>query len=219
MHQIAPRLWIGSDDDFAQLDQYGTDWSVLHAAKVPFHRDFLGYKGNAAPKEHEEYLVARRGNRMALNLIDALDPKYIGKPMIDAAMTFIDEQLAALKEPNAVLVNCNQGHSRAPTLGMLYLAPTLPEAFEDAEAAFRKTCPSYKPATGIREFAKTHWKTYRNRGATAATEKPETGDANLDKARELVNAFADDLKAEPDKAVSNLISSIRAALESAGGQR
>ena len=209
MHKIAPSLWIGSDADFAQLDTYGTEWAVLHAAKIPHHRDFLGYKGNAAPKDDPEYLVARRGNRMALNLIDALDPKYIGKPMIDAGMAFIAEQLAALKEPNQLLINCNQGHSRAPTLGMLYLAPSLPEAFEAAEAEYKKLCPSYAPATGIREFARVNWAAYRGRNS-------ETSDPDLDKARELVERFANDLIAEPEKAVSNLISSIARALKDAG---
>ena len=48
------------------------------------HRDALGYSGKAAPKGHPEYLLARRENRLILNLVDANDPRLFAKEIIDA---------------------------------------------------------------------------------------------------------------------------------------
>ena len=207
MHQIADKLWVGSADDFKQLDQFGTEWAILHAAKTQ-HKAMVGYTTNAAP-QGAEYYSARRDKRLALNMIDAPKPEFFHKPMVDQGIAFIAEQLAALKDPDQCLIVCDKGQSRAPSMGMLYLAPTLPEDFEAAEAKYREICPQYAPATGIREFARANWTAYRGRNS-------ETVDPKLDKARELLKAFATDLQTAPDKAVTNLLSGIARALEHAG---
>jgi hypothetical protein len=220
MKQIAPRLHVGSQADFDALDVHGTEWPIVHCAKTPWHQSLLGYKGNCDPN-HPEYLFARRGKRLYLNLVDVADPKYFNRDVLDAAVAFIEEQIAALKDtdPEAVLLCCNQGKSRAAMLGLIYLAPELPEDFAEAEAEYRKLYPEYAPANGAREFARIHWRHYRNRRATQALEKPENADPNLDKARELVKRFADELNTAPERAVHNLISSICVALKDAGANQ
>lgn len=110
MHQIAPRLWIGSAADFQQLDQFSTEWAILFAAKLPWHKEFVGYTTNAAP-EGPEYYGARRGKRLALNMIDAPKPEFFHPGMIEVALTFIEEQLGSLKDPDQLLICCNQGQS------------------------------------------------------------------------------------------------------------
>jgi hypothetical protein len=158
------------------------------AAKHPFHRDLLGYKGLAAPKDHPEYLWARRGKRLYLNLIDSPEPKYVNPAMIDFTLRFIAERLAALtpESPEQVLIHCNQGRSRAPTIAMLHLAPQLPENFEEAEAAFREIYPDYEPSEGMRGFARIHWRRIRNRNATPSEDKIDWA---LAKATELWQQF------------------------------
>ena len=210
MHQISSKLWVGSDADFAQLDQYGTEWAIVHAAKT-WHKTVCGYTTNAAPKD-AEYYVALRGKRLALNLIDAPDPKFVPKELVDTALAFITANLAGLEGAEQLLIHCNQGHSRAPTLGMLYIASTLPEDFEAAEVEYRKLCPDYAPGNGMREFARANWAAYRGRNS-------ETSDPDLDKARELVERFGQDITTAPDKAVTNLISSIACALKHAGANK
>lgn len=166
MHLIAHKLWVGSKADFDDIDACGTSWHVVHAARDPWHREALGYTGRGAPKDHPEYLWARRGRRLMLNLVDAADPKYIGVELVDEAMRFIDEALGecAPKDcPDAVLICCNQGQSRGPTIGMLYLAPGLSAVFEEAEEAYRLLCPSYAPGDGMRSFAHANWVLYRGR--------------------------------------------------------
>jgi predicted protein tyrosine phosphatase len=122
----------------------------------------LGYGGRGAPKEHPEYLIARRDNRLILNLVDADNPAYIPKEIVDAALAFIHESLTA---DHHTLVHCNQGMSRSPAIALLYLAvhtDLLPKAtFAEAETAFRGIYPLYHPAGGMRGFLLQNWSTYQ----------------------------------------------------------
>jgi len=136
-------------------------WWTIHACKDPYHRTLLGYTSHAAPKDHPEYLSARREKRLFLNIVDAHDPDYIPKEAIDKALAFIAEGLQAGEK---VLVHCNQGESRSPSIGLLYLAgsagviskATLAEAEED----FRRRYPPYNPNPGMRGFLERHWNHY-----------------------------------------------------------
>ena len=166
MIEVYPSLYVGSENDEQQLGSQ-PGWRVIHACKEPYHRQALGYSGRAAAKDHPEYLIARRGDRLVLNLVDAPSPEYIPQEIIDAALAFIDE---GLKAKNNVLVHCNQGESRGPSLGLLYLAvktdclPT--ESLEAAEAEFRKLYPNYNPKSGIHGFLQLRWTEYMSRRAT-----------------------------------------------------
>ncbi len=215
MKQIAPKLFIGSQADFDQLNSpFLTEWAVLLSAKDPWHRQFVGYKTAGAP-EGPERLWARRGKQLALNLIDGPDAKYVTKSMIDAGLAFIEEQLALLKDdqPEAVLIACNKGNSRAPTLGLLYLAPEMPESFEEAEVFYKTNhYPDYAPANGIREFARIHWRSYRNRKSAQKPGNSAETDAALDTAQELWCRFATTFASDPSMARDNLIEGIRTAL-------
>jgi predicted protein tyrosine phosphatase len=62
-----------------------------------------------------------------------------------------------------VLIHCNHGLSRSPSIGLLYLArhtDVLRGPFDQAEAAFRMLYPPYNPMPGIRGFAMEHWAVY-----------------------------------------------------------
>lgn len=164
MIEIYPNLHIGNQDDYEYKVRQHDNWRVVHACKEPYHRQALGYRGRGAPKQHPEYLIAQRGPRLILNLVDADNPAYIPKEIIDAALTFVHEGLQA-SQP--VLVHCNQGSSRSPGIGLLYLAtqtdrlPT--NSYQEAESAFRTLYPSYNPAGGIRGFLMQNWGTYCNK--------------------------------------------------------
>lgn len=118
MTEVHPRLFVGSQDDYEQRVRHEQDWCVVHACKDPYHREALGYSGRAVANTHPEYLIARRGDRLILNLVDAANPAYIPKEIMDAALLFIE---ASLRGGRRVLVHCNQGHSRAPSIALLYL--------------------------------------------------------------------------------------------------
>jgi len=161
MIEIYPNLFIGNEHDYETKVRHEPGWCVVHACKEPYHRQALGYSGRAAPKNHPEYLLARRGNRLILNLVDAPDPAYIPKEIIDAALAFISTSLNA---GSRVLVHCNEGCSRSASIGLLYLtkytdrSPT--DDFLAAETAFRSIYPLYNPKSGMRGFMIENWKEY-----------------------------------------------------------
>ncbi len=161
MIEICPQLYVGNQDDYEYDVKSRESWAVVHACKYPYHRDELGYTSRSAPKHHPEYLIARRGNRLILNLIDPDSPKYIPHEIIDAAIQFVAEKLG---EGRKVLVHCNQGMSRSPGIGLLYLVShtdLLPKtSLENAECAFRKIYSLYEPRAGIRGHMHENWSTY-----------------------------------------------------------
>ena len=162
MIEVHQNLFVGnqSDYDFEVSRQDG--WAVVHACKDPYHRRFLDYKGRGAPKDHPEYLLAKRGDRLALNIVDAHDPAFFSKDeMIIPALDFIDE---ALSRGLKVLVHCNLGESRGPSIALLYMAARLgalpAESLEAAEEKFRSIYPLYSPKFGLREHLRQNWRSY-----------------------------------------------------------
>lgn len=164
MIEIHANLFIGSEGDYESRARVEAGWRVIHACKEPYHRQALGYRGRAAPRDHPEYLIALRGDRLILNLVDVDDPSFIRREIIDAALSFIDE---GLRDGKKVLVHCNKGESRGPSIGLLYLVSrteVLPDSsFVDAENGFLKLYPLYNPAAGIRGFLQTHFDSYRRK--------------------------------------------------------
>ena len=161
MIEVYSGLYIGDERDYELQVKHQDGWRIVHACKEPYHRKELGYRGRGAPKDHPEYLIAPRGHRLILNLIDPDDPAYIPKEIIDAALDFIGEGLGS---GHKVLVHCNLGESRSPAIGLLYLAAftgAIPSSsLEEAEAAFLEIYPGYRPGAGIRGFLKQNWSVY-----------------------------------------------------------
>ncbi len=159
MVEIYENLFIGSADDYEKDVRFREGWEVVHACREPYHRRALGYTGRGAPKHHPEYLIARRENRIILNLIDAGTPKYIPKEIIDASLEFISTAIAF---QHKCLVHCNQGFSRAPSLGFLFLASKglLSENFDEAFGEFLQLYPYYNPGNGMYCFVKDNWNSY-----------------------------------------------------------
>ena len=157
MIEICPNLFIGTVNDYELIKDDG--WRVVHAAKEPYHRLALGYTGRSADKNHPEYLIAVREKRLILNLIDAPSASYIPKILIDTALDFIRKAIAGGFK---VLVHCNSGQSRAPTIGLLYMASCgmLTREFETSEAKFREIYPLYNPKSGMHEFGATNFNSY-----------------------------------------------------------
>lgn len=160
MIEIYKNLFIGNEQDYEDKIKYENDWYVIHACKEPYHRKLLGYTGRGAPKEHPEYLLARRGTRLFLNLVDAADPAYIPKELIDSALEFI---LEALNANMRCLVHCNLGESRSPSIGFIYLVNNgllTQKEFSSAESEFQAIYPNYNPKAGIRNFIINNWSFY-----------------------------------------------------------
>ncbi len=161
MIEIISNLFIGHQGDYEHQVKEQDGWAIVHACKEPYHRQLLGYTVRGAPKGHPEYFFGERGDRLYLNLVDAPNPAHIPKAIIDKAMAFIHEKLwKSLK----VLVHCNQGESRSPGIGFLYLlghTDALPKtSLDEALAAFQKVYPTFRPGGGIAGFIAQHWSEY-----------------------------------------------------------
>ena len=158
MKEIYPNLHIGSQEDYESIVKFQDDWFVIHACKEPYHRQALGYSGRSVSKDHPEYLIVYRGEHLILNLIDADNPDYIPKPIIDEAIKTIHNNIQKKK----VFVHCNQGMSRSATIGLLYLkvVHAINDDFAEAEKEYLQIYPWYNPGNGMRMFAAKNWINY-----------------------------------------------------------
>ena len=161
MIEVRSNLHVGNDQDWDLYVKGQPKWAVVHCAKEPYHRDALGYTEPGAPKGHAEYLWARRGDELCLNMVDARSPDYIPLEMVKAAINFI---YSNLKLGRQVLVHCNRGESRGPTVAFLYMARDLDLDFKKAEKNFAKKYTFYSPGPGCREFAIRNWAYFRSLG-------------------------------------------------------
>ncbi len=116
--EIVSRLWVGNQDDY-EAAKGKDDWSYVLAARDPWHRQLLGYTTKGAPVDNPEYLVARRGQTLYLNLIDAPSAQWIPSEVIELALAFI--RVRHQEDKRNVGIFCNQGQSRAPSLALLYI--------------------------------------------------------------------------------------------------
>jgi hypothetical protein len=159
MMEVFQNLFVGAEFD-AETVLHQPGWFVIHACKEPYHRAELGYTGRAAPKEHPEYLIAERPGRLILNIVDAPNVAYIPPQIIDKAIAEIDRRIGTSK----VLVHCNEGLSRSPTIALLYLAKFVNRFHGmDAEAAmqgFRRIYPPYAPKQGMADYVRLNWAKY-----------------------------------------------------------
>jgi hypothetical protein len=168
MIEVYPSIFIGSWLDYEKFVSGQSGWAVVHACKQ-YHRIAVGYRRWNAPRQHPEYLLARRENRIMLCLLDLPVPIFIKKEMIDQTLDFIDE---AYNSGLKVLIHCMAGRSRSPSIAMLYLATRLhvlsTESFEVAEKQFRCVYPHYHPNMGIREHLRRNWLLYCEDGQCRA---------------------------------------------------
>ena len=161
MIEVYSKLFVGNQQDYDYSVSGQVGWAVVHACKEPYHRQALGYIGRAAPNTHPEYLIARRGNRLILNLVDADNPMFFNKGMISQSLDFIDQQRT---DGLNVLVHCNLGESRGPAIALVYMAARLRvlpiDSLENAEREFCKLYPNYNPKPGIRGHLRQYWREY-----------------------------------------------------------
>lgn len=160
MIEVTTNLFVGDESAFDNKVKHESDWAVVHACKEPYHRQALGYTGRGAPKTHPEYLIALRGERLILNLIDADNPAFIPKEIMDAALKFIEDKLQSGKR---VLVHCNQGMSRSAGIALLFLAKEgliSQSNYPEAEQEFMGLYPPCNLSNGIRGFLVSNWSFY-----------------------------------------------------------
>jgi hypothetical protein len=153
MIQISKNLFIGNDDDCIN---FSTGYMVIHACKT-CHSSALGYRGSL-PSNHPNYLIYETGNHLFLNMVDMereLLPKYT-HPIMKTAMDFIEKNISE----NKILIHCNQGQSRSPSIGLVYLARqgiVANRSYTDSVTEFIKLYPGYNPGSGVSLYLQNNW--------------------------------------------------------------
>jgi predicted protein tyrosine phosphatase len=155
MIQLTDHLAFGPER-ICTHDTTGTV-AVVHACKEPCHRRAVGYATRTIPSNHPHYLVKQADYHLYLNLIDPPQPLFM-MPSFVAFLAFVDQHIADRR----VLIHCNQGESRAPSLALLYLAKRtdrLPAgSYPQAAEAFRASMfPGYNPGRGIQTWLTQRW--------------------------------------------------------------
>jgi hypothetical protein len=152
MRQVRDRLWVGNLHD---CEDAASDWAVVHACKDPCHKLAVGYSGSL-PDNHEHYLAYHSGRHLFLNMIDPPVPLFKAESF-RRATAFIAENIGQRN----VLVHCNHGLSRSPSITLLWLAKATMEipgaTYEEARTAFQSLYPEYDPGLGIQTFLATRW--------------------------------------------------------------
>jgi len=157
MVEIYKNLYVGSEIDYELNPRSFDDWFVVHACKEPFHRQALGYTGRATPKDSPYYLFLYDiHNHLILNIVDTQDSSFFNDVMIDEAIKYCIDGLAKEKK---VLIHCNQGESRAPTIALMVLKKLNVASidFDDVVDHLTSIYEIYNPKNGILEYTRNRW--------------------------------------------------------------
>lgn len=154
MQEVHERLHVGNDTDCRTGDE---NWAVVHACKHTCHQDAVGYTGSLS-SSHPDYFFLKRDEDLYLNMIDPPDRPLFADEVFEAFFSFA---VPRWEDGDRLLIHCNQGRSRSPSLAMLFLsahAGVLPtESFARARAEFKDRYPRYRPAGGIETYLRNNW--------------------------------------------------------------
>lgn len=159
MVEIAPRLFIATEDEISDLNPF--EYSLCSLAQT-FHYQIHSWKRGENHKNDPCYLMCSHSNQiLSVNWVDGderlFDYQGKGVETLQKILTWIEYQLDHNRK---VLVMCNQGLSRSPTVALVYLAKvlkTLPNSsFTKAKEQFLNDYPEYQPK-GIADFVNHHW--------------------------------------------------------------
>lgn len=150
-------------DDLTGCRHDDQEFSVVHACKEPCHRHAVGYEVRSLESHHPHYLAIEKPHHLYLNMIDPPVPLF--KPQsFDLFFDFVDREIT--KRP--VLIHCNKGESRAPSLALLYMAKRLrllpDNSYQAAADSFSARFP-YKPGKGIATYLQENWQKLGYSGA------------------------------------------------------
>ena len=153
MQKVYERLFVGTELDCCT----GTETlAVVHACKNPCHANAVGYRGSLS-RDHPNYLVLQNDYNLYLNMIDPDKPLFM-LPLFSSFRKFASEHWDAGR---SVLIHCNQGESRAPTLAMIFLAKHVgavsSDSFVNARQDFVALYPTYRPGLGIQSYMSQNW--------------------------------------------------------------
>lgn len=152
MKEITPGLFVGDDSEC--FDEERSDWAVVHACKEPCHSRAISVQDEAATGE-QSALVIERGSHLYLNMLDPERPR-ISPLLFQTAVQFLRTHVPERK----VLIHCNAGDSRAPSIALVYLAgegKIASDSYDSAEEEFLELYPDFSPGSGVFAYFQNAW--------------------------------------------------------------
>lgn len=155
MREVGTNIFVGQAREANILNK--DNWSLLGVTNT-YHYLIHGWVRGGKYTDNRCYIIHEEPGLMSVNWVDAaakfFDYKGEGVKNFKKILDFIERQ----EKP--VLIFCDQGMSRSPSVAMVYLAKRLHSipsgSFEEALHAFLDIYPSYSPG-GIADFIKAHW--------------------------------------------------------------
>lgn len=153
MKKLITNLYVGNDADCLSASP---DFAIIHACKT-CHQKGVGYRGNLA-STNPCYLIYDNSSNLFLNLVD-MDRKFLPKythPIMKSALTFIKNNIEIKK----ILIHCNLGQSRSPTICLVYLALNgniSNMSYQQAKIEFIRFYPIYQPGSGFERYLNKNW--------------------------------------------------------------
>ena len=151
LHCVSPNLYFG---DLNAGHRAAPDAAMVHACKDPCHKQAVGYD-HKLDSGHPSYLKHERGHHLYLNMIDPPKPLF-QRATFEIFFEFVDRHISERR----VVIHCNQGMSRAPSLTLLYMAKRLqllPDTdYASARRVFEQQFP-YSPGAGIETYLSAEW--------------------------------------------------------------
>lgn len=167
MKELTSRVYIGNLQDAETLPFY--DWAVVHACKDPCYTQVAG---KSLSKDSPDYLWIEANKQLYLNMIDPPIPLF-KLELFHKALDFIEKHWWNANDgicDTNILIHCNQGLSRAPTIGMIWISHYLnliepkQDPAEIMEIFRKEFYPDYKPGKGIEEFVLDNWLNFAPEG-------------------------------------------------------
>jgi hypothetical protein len=154
MREVYERLYVANESSCRQGND---EWAVVHACKSPCHQRAIGYT-KSLPASHPNYLVLIEGQNLFMNIIDPPIPLF----MPESFANFLDFSEREWLSGRKLLIHCNKGESRAPSLALLFLAKCRAalsnDSYLSARAEFEQLYPEYNPGKGIQMYLSDHWR-------------------------------------------------------------
>lgn len=144
MKEVYKNLFVGNDNDCEKFDG-----AIVHACQSCFAR---GVHGNIGDKKVFENI-----DDLYLNLLDISSLSYdYAYPIIKKSIEFIDRKI----KEKQVLIHCNFGMSRSPSIALLYMAKKGyidNSSFKNAVKDFKKVYNYYSPGFGMHKYFEKYW--------------------------------------------------------------
>jgi hypothetical protein len=146
-------LYVGSD----QACHDGTaERAVVHACKRPCYREAMGRAGTL-PHDHPDRHFIEEEYDLYLNILDRMQPRF-SMEVFEAFFAFATTHW---RDGRDLLVHCNAGRSRSPSLALLFLAGVTGDLrrgdFVDAAKDYAAVDPDGRPGPGLRRYLREHW--------------------------------------------------------------